>query len=276
MSSVGSRPELLSVVIPCHNEDEAIGATVRAITRELDAHEIPHEIVCVNDHSTDRTAAVLDALNAEDSRWRSVSNERAGGFGLAVRAGINSIQGDVVAIMMADASDDPADLVAYYRQISSGYDCAFGTRWHRSSVVSGYPVMKLLINRLVNHTIRLLFWLSYDDVTNAFKCYRRSTLDGLRPFLSHHFNLTVELPLKAIVRGYSYSVVPINWYGRTTGISKLKLKEMGSRYLFIILYAWIERVLSRGDYHSSKTRRLTSLAARDSTDGLDVPVAHRE
>ena len=68
------------------------------------------------------------------------------------------------------------------------------------------------------------------------------------PLLSKHFNLTVELPLKAIVRGYTYAVVPINWYNRTTGVSKLKIKEMGSRYLFIVLYVWLEKLLSRGDY----------------------------
>ena len=83
---------------------------------------------------------------------------------------------------------------------------------------------------------------------DAQQSYRREVIAGCQPLLSKHFNLTVELPLKAIVRGYSYTVVPINWYNRTTGVSKLKIKEMGSRYLFIVLYVWLERYLSRGDY----------------------------
>jgi dolichol-phosphate mannosyltransferase len=111
---------------------------------------------------------------------------------------------------------------------------------------------KLILNRAGNTFIRILFGLRYDDITNAFKLYRREVIDGLKPLLSHHFNLTVELPLKAIVRGYTYAVVPNTWINRNTGVSKLKIKEMGSRYLFIIFYCFIEKWLSRGDYHKVK------------------------
>jgi len=92
--------------------------------------------------------------------------------------------------------------------------------------------------------------LRYNDVTNAFKMYRSHVIPGLRPFLSHHFNLTVELPLKAIIRGYTYAIVPNEWINRKEGVSKLKIKEMGSRYLFIVLYCFLERWLSRGDYRA--------------------------
>jgi len=99
--------------------------------------------------------------------------------------------------------------------------------------------------------------LRYSDVTNAFKIYSREVIEGVQPILSHHFNLTVELPLKAIVRGFSYTVIPLRWYNQTAGISKRKIKEMGSRYLFIILYIWLEKHLSRGDYH--RTRKIAKL-----------------
>jgi len=91
-----------------------------------------------------------------------------------------------------------------------------------------------------------------NDTTNAFKAYRKTCLDGLRPFLSPHFNLTVEIPLKAIIRGYSFAVIPITWRNRRHGIAKLTIREMGSRYLFIVLYLWLEKYLSRDDY--AKTR----------------------
>src|SRR5581483_3879767 len=116
------------------------------------------------------------------------------------------------------------------------------------SRVEGYPRLKLVINRLANLFIRLLFGLRYNDVTNAFKAYRATVVAGCRPLLSPHFNLTVELPLKAIVRGYSYEVLPIAWRQRRHGASRLRLQEMGSRYLFIVLYVWLERLLTRGDY----------------------------
>jgi dolichol-phosphate mannosyltransferase len=102
---------------------------------------------------------------------------------------------------------------------------------------------------MANFFIEILFGLRYNDVTNAFKCYRREAIQVMQPLISPHFNLTVEMPLKAVLRGFSYAVIPISWTNRKTGISKLKIKEMGSRYLFIVLYLWLEKYLSRGDYH---------------------------
>jgi dolichol-phosphate mannosyltransferase len=149
---------------------------------------------------------------------------------------------------MADLSDAPADLILYYRVLEQGYECAFGTRFAPGGGVEDYPRLKLLLNRLVNAGIRVMFRHGYNDTTNAFKAYRREVIDQLQPLLSNHFNLTVELPLKAVVRGYSYAIVPITWTNRRYGESKLHLQEMGSRYLFIILYVWLEHHLSLGDY----------------------------
>jgi dolichol-phosphate mannosyltransferase len=245
-------PLLLSVVIPAHNEADGIAATLRTFAARLRSESIPFELVVVNDHSTDGTAAVLAGLAAELPELHGVENPRPGGFGHAVIAGLDAFAGDAVAIVMADASDDPSDLVTYYRMLGSGYDCVFGSRFIRGARVVDYPRHKLLLNRLANGFIRVIFGLRLNDTTNAFKCYRREAIEGCRPYLSKHFNLTVELPLKSIVRGYSYAVVPISWYNRTTGVSKLKIKEMGSRYLFIVLYVWLERVLSRGDYRKPR------------------------
>lgn len=239
----------LSVVIPAHNEEGCIAATVRALHKELAAESIPHEIVVVNDNSRDRTGAVLEELKREISELKVVFNAPPNGFGLAIRRGLDSFTGDAVAVYMADASDSPEDLVRFYRvMVKENLDCVFGTRFHREAKIVDYPVLKLLLNRCANTFIRLLFGLRYNDTTNAFKLYRTRVIQGLRPFLSHHFNLTVELPLKAMVRGYSYTVLPNGWINRKTGVSKLKVNEMGSRYLFIVLYCLIEKWLSKGDY----------------------------
>jgi dolichol-phosphate mannosyltransferase len=243
----------LSVVIPAHNEEGAIELTVRNLYIHLKHHRIPHEILVVNDNSKDSTEKILKSLKRGIPTFRYINNRPPNGFGLAVRKGLAEFKGDAVAVYMADASDSPEDLVAFYQVMKKGeVDCVFGTRFSRESKVVDYPVHKLLLNRFANFFIRILFAMGYNDTTNAFKLYRRNVIVGVQPLISHHFNLTVEIPLKAIVRGYRYAVVPNSWTNRKSGISKLKIKEMGSRYLFIVLYCLIEKWLARGDYHRQR------------------------
>lgn len=239
---------MLSVVIPARDEEGAIATTVAHLHEVLKQQDIPHEIIVVDDGSADRTWEILQEIQARLPECRPVRNIGEHGFGRAVTFGIGHVAGDAVVIMMADESDDPADVVLYWRLLDEGWDAVFGSRFIRGGGVHDYPRHKLVVNRLANLFLRLLFRVKLNDFTNAFKAYRRTTLDGCRPFLSPHFNLTVELPLKTIVRGYSWTVVPITWRNRRSGASKLKIKEMGSRYLFITLYCWLEKYFSRGDY----------------------------
>jgi dolichol-phosphate mannosyltransferase len=238
----------LSVVIPAHNEEGTIVETLEGIVSALTDEGIEHEVIVVDDSSTDGTEAAVGAFAAEHPQVRCLPSPYRNGFGFTVRAGLDAFGGDAVAIVMADGSDSPVDLVRYQRLLEEGYECAFGSRFLPGSRVVDYPRSKLVMNRIVNWGIRLLFRHGYNDTTNAFKAYRREVIDNLRPFLSNHFNLTVELPLKAVVRGYSFGVVPISWANRKAGVSKLSLNEMGSRYLFIVLYVFLEHHLSRGDY----------------------------
>lgn len=237
-----------SVVIPARNEEGSIEATVESLRLTLIEGEVDYEILVIDDGSSDRTAEVVNSISSHDSRVRCITNTGEHGFGMAVRLGLDNYTGDAVAIVMADGSDSPQDVVAYSRAIEAGYDCAFGSRFMAGSRVDDYPRYKLMLNRIVNFGIRLMFRHGYNDTTNAFKAYRREVIDAARPLLSKHFNLTVELPLKAITRGCSYIVMPISWTNRTSGESKLALQEMGSRYAFIVLNVFLESVLSRGDY----------------------------
>jgi dolichol-phosphate mannosyltransferase len=239
---------MLSVVIPAHNEASVIEPTLRGLLAVLEPEVHDFEIVVVDDGSSDGTGGVVARVAQDHPGVRCVVNEGPHGFGFAVRHGLESFAGDAVVIVMADGSDDPRDVVLYYRVLEAGYDCAFGSRFMPGAVVSDYPRLKLTINRVVNQGIRMLFRHGYNDTTNAFKAYRREVIEHLQPLLSHHFNLTVELPLKAITRGFSYAIVPTSWTNRAAGESKLSLQEMGSRYLFIVLYVFLEQHLSRGDY----------------------------
>ncbi|MDH6099097.1 glycosyltransferase [Anabaenopsis sp. FSS-46] len=244
----------LSIVIPAYNEEDCIVQTVNNISQLLEQEKIDYEILVVNDNSKDKTERLLQQLNLLNPKLRYINNYYPNGFGFAIRCGLENFTGDAVAVVMADSSDAPEDIVFYYHKLQEGYDCVFGSRFIKGGKVIDYPSHKLIVNRLANLFIQILFGLRFNDTTNAFKIYRKQVIDGISPLISHHFNLTVEMPLKAIVRGYSYTTIPITWRNRTTGVSKLKLKEMGSRYLFVVLYIWLEKHLARGDYHLSKRK----------------------
>lgn len=239
---------MLSVVIPARDEEGCIASTVEHLYVELRLHDVPHEIVVVDDGSTDSTWETLVNSQSRVPTLNPVQNTGQHGFGRAITYGFDRMKGDAVVVMMADESDDCRDVVRYWHLLNEGWDAVFGSRFIKGGGVIDYPWLKMRVNRMANLFIRVMFGVRLNDTTNAFKAYRRSVIDGCRPLLSPHFNLTVELPLKTIVRGYSWTVMPITWRNRRTGQAKLKIKEMGSRYLFICLYVWLEKYFSRGDY----------------------------
>ncbi|HEX3685389.1 MAG TPA: glycosyltransferase family 2 protein [Bryobacteraceae bacterium] len=239
---------LLSIVIPARDEEGCIASTVEHLYVELRLHGVPHEIVVVDDGSTDATWETLLQVRQRVPTLNPIQNTELHGFGRAIICGLDHMHGDAVVVMMADESDDSRDVVRYWQLLNDGWDAVFGSRFIKGGGVIDYPWLKMRVNRLANLFIRMMFRVKLNDTTNAFKAYRRTVIDGCRPLLSPHFNLTVELPLKTIVRGYSWTVMPITWRNRRTGQAKLKIKEMGSRYLFICLYIWLEKYFSRGDY----------------------------
>jgi dolichol-phosphate mannosyltransferase len=249
--TMGLKPDplhLLTVVIPARDEEGCIASTVEQLHLELRRQQIPHEIIVVDDGSDDRTWEILQEVRKRIPELLPVQNHGLNGFGRAIICGFDRMNGDAVVIMMADKSDDHRDVVRYWNLLNEGWDCVFGSRFIKGGGVIDYPWFKLRLNRLANAFLRILFHISLNDTTNAFKAYRRTVIDGCQPLIAPHFNLTVEIPLKAIVRGFSWTVIPITWRNRRAGESKLKIKEMGSRYLFICLYVWLEKYFSRGDY----------------------------
>jgi len=244
----GRRLEKLSVVIPARDEEGCIVSTVEHLHLELRMQEVPHEIVVVDDGSSDATWRLLEETAARIPNLTPVRNPPPHGFGRAIQRGLATASGDGLVIMMADESDDCRDVVRYWRLLDEGWDCVFGSRFLKGGGVIDYPRLKLFLNRAANWCIRMLFGIRLNDTTNAFKAYRREVIEGCMPILSPHFNITVELPLKAIVRGYRWTVIPITWRNRRTGMAKLKIREMGSRYFFIVAYVWLEKYFSRGDY----------------------------
>jgi dolichol-phosphate mannosyltransferase len=252
---------LLSIVIPAKDEEGCVASTIEHLHVELKLRGVPHEIVVVDDGSTDQTWSILAEVQSRIPNVVMLQNGPPNGFGRAVIRGLDACNGDGVVIMMADESDDCRDVVRYWELLNEGWDCVFGSRFMKGGEVIDYPRFKLLLNRLANLFVRMIFNTELNDTTNAFKAYRKTVIDGNRPLIAPHFNLTVELPLKAMVRGFSWTTVPITWRNRRTGVPKLKIKEMGSRYFFICAYLWLEKYFSRGDYRREPMVRSESRPA---------------
>ena len=238
---------LYSIVLPAHNEERNVLPAITSLASALRRESIPFEIVVVNDNSTDQTPDVVTDAMADYPEVVLVHNTRPGGLGRALRFGLQHVHGDAIAIVMADLSDSPDDVVRCYRKLEEGYDCVFGSRFIRGSKVTHYPLYKLLANRMVNRMMQVLFLTRHNDLTNAFKAYRRHVIEAISPLRAAHFNITIEMSLSALIRRYRIAQIPISWSGRTWGISNLKLRQHGRRYLCTMLKVWFERLLILDD-----------------------------
>ena len=242
----------LSIIIPAKDEEGDIENTLISVHKILKTNNVEHEILIINDHSVDSTLEILSSLKKKVKELRIINNSGKPGCGLAIRQGLENYSGDIVAIVMADGSDSPKDLINFYFKSVKNYTCVFGTRFSSGGSTKDYPIVKYIMNRFFNNLVRLIFRIKYDDITNAFKVYTREAIEGSKPFLSNHFNLTLELPLKIIIRGYKYKIIPNSWKNRQAGVSKMRIKEMGSRYMFILFYCLIEKLLTKDDYKKSR------------------------
>lgn len=227
---------ILSILIPAYNEEGVIESTICSLYSALSGAFIDHEILVVNDGSLDRTECCLIRLESKVPTLRYINNLGPHGYGYALRVGLDYYRGDAVVITMADGSDSPADVVAYFQQITEGYDCSFGSRFTRGAKVKGYPGLKRIVNRLGNRLVGLFLWSNYDDFTNGFKCYRRHVINSMQPLVSGQFNLTIEMSMKAVASGARYALIATDWRDRDEGVSNFKLSIQSSLYLLTLLY----------------------------------------
>ena len=228
--------QLFSIVMPAYNEDDVIEQTLLELISHLNNCDFQYEIIVINDGSTDQTEAILDKIEVNHDVVSHINNDGPGGYGHAIRKGLEVYRGDAVVIVTSDGSDAPKDIARYFEKIQEGYECAFGSRFMPGTKVSGYPKFKLLINRIAN---RLLSWLlhsNYNDFTNGFKCYRRHVIDDIQPLITGQFNITIELSVSATLAGCNYAVVPTDWTQRDAGDSSFHMNKLLKPYALTLIY----------------------------------------
>tara|TARA_B100001250_G_scaffold348210_1_gene318803 strand:+ start:1537 stop:2253 length:717 start_codon:yes stop_codon:yes gene_type:complete len=235
----------LSIIIPCRNEAENIKNTISSIRNYIDNKINDYEILLINDFSTDKTLEVIKEVCSNNNNNKYFENSKPG-LGGAINLAIDKAEKNFSVIVMADLSDSPEDIIKYYEEIKEkNLDAVFGTRFSNKSEVTNYPIGKLILNRIFNNIVRIIFWSNYNDFTNAFKIYKTNTLKEIKPIVSENFNIFLELPLKIISRKYNFSIIPIDWKNREKGKAKFNFGELGSKYLFTLLYCFLEKILLR-------------------------------
>jgi len=232
----------LSLIIPFFNEKDQIPHTYKKL-KKLKEKIKKIEFIFVDDFSNDGSSVLIKNLKKKNKSVKYVKNIKKG-LGSAITVGITNSKKDYVCIYMCDESDDIQDVCNYYKLIAkNNKDAILGTRFSNKSVVKNYPFFKLILNRLANNMIRIIFFSKYNDFTNACKMYKRKILLELFPLVSESFNIFLEIPLKIIIRKYKFEIIPINWRGRKIGVSKFKIKEMSSMYIFTLFYCLFEKIL---------------------------------
>mgnify|MGYP001224454257 CR=1 FL=1 len=237
----------VNILVPLKNEEKSIQHLIEKLIPSINKIDKKINITLIDDHSSDQTWNIIKKYEQQIDCVKGLQNKNLTGFGNALKFGIEKNDDDALIIFMGDCSDDPDDITKYIQYLDEGYDCVFGSRFIKGSKLKNYPFIKLIFNRLANNFIKTLFWIKYNDVTNAFKAYRKETLISCYPIISQHFNINAELSLKSIVRKFKYKVIPISWTNRKVGVSKFKIKEMKNRYFFIIIYIFLEKILLKED-----------------------------
>jgi len=222
-----------SIIIPARNEEGIIEATLRAI--EAGIHK-EHEVVVVNDHSNDNTAAIVGRLSQEYNNIRLVNNDDEPGFANALKTGFNQAKTGILIPVMADLCDDPDTINKMYEKSREGFDIVCGSRYMRKGSKIGGPVLQSFFSRFVGKSLKYLVGIPTSDVSNSFKSYRKSLLDRIQ-IKSRGFEISMEITLKAYFSGAKITEIPTVWKGRFIGKSKFYLFKVAPKYIKLYLWA---------------------------------------
>jgi dolichol-phosphate mannosyltransferase len=216
--------DAISVVVPCHNEAMNIGRLVHALISSYDGYI--HEIVLVNDNSSDETAAVARELAERERRVKLVDRTPPAGVGRALRDGYAAATGRYILSMDCDFEMLVPELRDLFDVIAAGYDGAIGSRFSHESVLLNYPAAKLIGNRAFHLIAKVVTRRPIHDVSNNLKLYRAEILHDM-DITQDGFAANAETGLKPLLDGYDIVEVPIAWINRSADMGTSTFKVAG-------------------------------------------------
>ena len=247
--NLAARPELFgstSVVVPCHNEEMNVPRLVEGLLGLYGPYI--HEIVIVNDNSTDRTAVVTREIMTKEPRIRLLDREPPNGVGRALRDGFSAATGRYILAMDCDFLYILPELRDLFDSIARGKDGAMGSRFSYESILVNYPFPKILCNRLFHLLVNLLCRLHVRDLSNNLKLFRAEILRNLN-IDQPGFAANAETGLKPLLAGYDIEEVPISWINRSIdmGSSSFKVLKVAPGYLLALLNVLRRKRISRSE-----------------------------
>lgn len=248
----------VSVVIPAHNEEMNVGPLVHSLLRHYG--DYLHELIVVNDNSTDGTGALLDRLSEREPRVKPLHRSGPNGVGRAIADGLAQATGRYVLTMDCDFQHLLPELRDLFDAAALGNDVVVGSRFSRHSVLLNYPFLKIVANRAFHTLARLLLRHHFRDVTNNLKLLRREVVADLQ-LRQPGFAVNAETGLEPYLLGYRVQEVPISWINRTPGMgsSSFRLVRVGGGYWRVLLGLWLKRTFRRGPYRTLARSRPSPL-----------------
>ncbi len=221
-------PPRVSVVIPAHNEGDAIRA---CLDRIFEAVTLPCEVLVVVDSPSDTTAPHLETYAETEGRLFPTLNTYGRGPANAIRFGIERAQAPVVVVTMADGCDDPQQIDALARLVERGVVVAAASRYARGGQQVGMSTLKRTMSRTAGLTLCYFAGVGTHDATNSFKAYSKAFIQDVGIQADAGFEMGIELVAKARRLRQPVAELPTIWLDRSTGMSTFRVAAWLSRYL---------------------------------------------
>jgi glycosyltransferase involved in cell wall biosynthesis len=207
----------VSFVVPCHNEEMNLHRLVDGICGFYGPYV--HEIILVNDNSTDSTGQTAGEIARREPRVKVLNRKPPNGVGRALREGYAAATGSYILTMDCDFVEILPEFRDLFDAVAAGYEGVIGSRFSYESLLINYPFFKILCNRSFHLLANLFLPLRVRDISNNLKLYEAEILKSI-DIEENHFAANVETGLKPLLAGYIIKEVPISWINRTIDMGK--------------------------------------------------------
>ncbi len=228
----------LSIIVPAHNEQDNIVDVIKKIEQSV---SLKHELIIVNDHSSDGTVDLVKGLLKTYPNIRLIENLADKGFANAIKTGFADVKTELALPVMGDLCDDLATIDKMRAKIDEGYDVVCGARYIKGGSRSGGSKLKEFLSCWAGISLRCLLGIPTSDITNAFKMYKKTVIDCI-DLESVGFEISMEIPLKAYYSGFKITEVPTVWNERTKGKSNFKIFKLLPNYIKLYIWAIAKRI----------------------------------